>query len=105
MDWVNQRMLEYTGLRTGKLLDDGWITPIHPDDLPATLDAWRAALATRNDFQGEFRFRRHDGEWRWHLVRAVCSDEADEVRWVCTMTDIDDQKASHVAPAAARACA
>jgi PAS domain S-box-containing protein len=97
VDWVNQRMLEYTGMRTGKLLDEGWITPIHPDDLPATLASWHAAVASREDFQGEFRFRRHDGAWRWHLARAVCSEDADEVRWVCTMTDIEDQKASHAA--------
>jgi PAS domain S-box-containing protein len=97
VDWVNQRMLEYTGLRTGKLLDEGWITPIHPDDRPGTLASWRAAVASKGSFEGEFRFRRHDGEWRWHLARAVCSEDADDVRWVCTLTDIDDQKASHAA--------
>lgn len=97
VDWVNQRMLEYTGLRTGKLLDEGWLMPIHPEDLPGTLALWRAAVASREDFQGEFRFRRHDGAWRWHLTRAVCSEDADEVRWVCTTTDIEDQKASHAA--------
>lgn len=97
VDWVNQRMLEYTGLRTGKLLDEGWITPIHPDDLPVTVARWRAAVASREDFSAEFRFRRHDGAWRWHLARAVCAVGADDERWVATMTDIEDQKASQAA--------
>jgi PAS domain S-box-containing protein len=97
VDWVNQRMLEYTGLRTGKLLDEGWISPIHPDDLSQALALWRAAVASGEDFSAEFRFRRHDGAWRWHLARAVCAGDSDDERWVATMTDIEDQKASQSA--------
>ncbi|HET8748648.1 MAG TPA: PAS domain-containing protein [Ramlibacter sp.] len=97
VDWVNQRMLEYTGLRTGKLLDHGWITPIHPDDRPRTLDQWQASVSTGDDFSAEFRFRRYDGMWRWHLARAVCTGDSDDERWVGTMTDIDDQKSAQAA--------
>ena len=97
VDWVNHRLLEYTGLRTGKLLDDGWMRAIHPDDLAATLSMWRAAVATKDDFSAEFRFRRHDGVWRWHITRAICAGDSDDERWVGTMTDIEDQKASQSA--------
>lgn len=97
VDWVNQRMLEYTGQRAGKLLDEGWITPIHPDDLAEVVARWRAAVAARVDFSAEFRFRRHDGAWRWHLARAVCAVGPDDERWVATMTDIEDQKAAQAA--------
>lgn len=97
VDWVNQRMLEYTGQRAGRLLDEGWISPIHPDDLAEVVARWRAAVAARRDFSAEFRFRRHDGTWRWHLARAVRAVGPDDERWVATMMDIEDQKASQAA--------
>jgi PAS domain S-box-containing protein len=42
----------------------------------------------------EYRLRRHDGVYRWHLGRAVPEkDEAGQiVQWVGTSTDIDEQK-------------
>jgi len=97
VDWVNQRTLEYTGLRIGKLLDDGWWRPVHPEDLPTVLHAWHAAVDSREDFEAEFRLRRHDGVWRWHLARAVSAGDGDNLRWVGAMTDIEDQKASQSA--------
>ena len=50
---------------------------------------------TRNEpFELTFSLRRHDGEYRWFLARAVpVKDEAGNVyRWIGTNTDIDEQK-------------
>jgi signal transduction histidine kinase/CheY-like chemotaxis protein len=42
----------------------------------------------------EFRFKRHDGEYRWFLGRALAMRDASGrvVRWFGTSTDIEDQK-------------
>ena len=38
---------------------------MHPADRDEYLNAYRRAFATRARFTAEFRFRRHDGEYRW----------------------------------------
>ena len=42
------------------------------------------------------RARRHDGQYRWLLIRyrALRNEEGRVVRWYCTATDIDDRKRS-----------
>ena len=50
--------------------------------------------ATGDPFEVEYRFRRADGVYRWHLGRAVClRDDASAITgWVGTATDIDDRR-------------
>jgi signal transduction histidine kinase len=52
------------------------------------------AVSTGKDFLFEHRFRKHDGEYRWQLSRAVPQrDEHGKIQmWVGTSTDIDEMK-------------
>lgn len=83
----------FTGQPTNELLENGWIEAIHPDDRTATARAWSRAVETRSMYQWEHRLRRHDGEYRHMLVRAIpIADEEGNVReWVGIHTDITDQ--------------
>jgi PAS domain S-box-containing protein len=94
IDYVNQRSLDYAGLASEEMLDWGWKQIIHPDDWEENLRAWQHSVATGDDFQLEHRFRRADGEYRWHLSRGIARrDEGGAIiMWVGTNTDIDDQK-------------
>ncbi|TGE21699.1 PAS domain S-box protein [Hymenobacter aquaticus] len=67
---------------------------MHPDDVAATNDSFAGALAARQIWSGELRLRRHDGEYRWHLSRAVpvLNDLGHVVRWYGSTTDIHEQK-------------
>lgn len=58
--------------------------------------AWQAALESGSNYETEFRLRRSDGAWRWHLARATpMRDNSGQItRWVGTNTDVDDQKNS-----------
>ncbi|RYG24174.1 MAG: PAS domain-containing hybrid sensor histidine kinase/response regulator, partial [Burkholderiales bacterium] len=69
---------------------------VHPDDMAGAVERWTQSLATGKVYETEFRLRRHDGVYRWHLTRAVpVKTETGEIaRWVGTNTDIDDQKAA-----------
>jgi PAS domain S-box len=80
--------------REGELDGNGWFEIVHPDDLPITVERWTAALESGDDFEAEFRLRRYDGEYRWHLARAVAllDREGTILRWIGTNTDVDDQK-------------
>ncbi len=58
--------------------------------------AWAHSLASGSTYEIEFRLRDRDGNYRWHLGRALpIRDEAGAItRWVGTNTDIEDQKAA-----------
>jgi PAS domain S-box-containing protein len=99
LDWFNSRVYEYSGAAAGELDGEGWTAMVHPEDLPASAAQWSAALASGATYETEFRLRRADGVWRWHIARAIPlrSDRGAIVRWVGTNTDIEDQKASAAA--------
>jgi PAS domain S-box-containing protein len=92
--YYNERWFAYTGLRPAEATGSDWQSIIHPDDLPTTLARWEQAAETGGEFEMEYRFRRADGTYRWHLGRAVPVRGTDgEIEsWVGTATDIDDKR-------------
>ena len=92
--WFNERVYAYVGTPPGDLDASGWRDIIHPDDRERVTGTWRAAVASRSDYQSEYRIRRSDATYRWFLARAqpVLASDGTVVRWVGTCTDIDDQK-------------
>ena len=95
LDYLNRQTFDYFGLSEDELLGWGWQNVVHPDDLPEALERWRRSLATGETYVVEFRLRRaSDGEYRWHLGRALPmrDPEGRIARWFGTNTDIDDQK-------------
>lgn len=87
----------YLNGRFRELLGPGgeWDTTMpHPDDADRTVAAWEESLATGLPFEAQYRLRRHDGVYRWHLGRnqPVRDDSGRIVAWVGTATDIHEQK-------------
>jgi len=93
-DFVNQRWSDYTGLSQEDVKRVGCKVAIHPEDLPKWLDEWRTLVASGEGGEIEARLRRHDGAYRWFLIRVEpLQDESGEmVRWYGTNTDIEDRK-------------
>jgi PAS domain S-box-containing protein len=96
LDWFNQRVLDYSGLSHAELEGDGWAAIVHPQDLPGAAGLWTTSIASGADYETEFRIRRADGDYRWHLVRAlpIRADDGRILRWIGTNTDIHEQKLS-----------
>ena len=96
LDWFNDRVYSYSGYQAGDLDDGRWANMVHPDDIAAAASAWSGALASGSTYEIEFRLREHEGNYRWHLGRAlpVRDDSGVITRWVGTNTDIQDQKAA-----------
>jgi PAS domain S-box-containing protein len=93
--YYNRRWYEYTGLETGPPSGDEWINVVHPDDLQRTLARRRDTLASGEVFEVEYRFRSTDGDYRWHLGRAIPlrNEQTGAIDfWVGTATDIDARK-------------
>jgi len=93
IDWFNAQVPEYSGIGEAEMKPDGW-APVHPDDVTAASTAWREAIASGQPFVTEYRIRRHDGMYRWHITRAVPirGPEGEITYWIGTSTDIHDQK-------------
>ncbi|HEY7635969.1 MAG TPA: sigma 54-interacting transcriptional regulator [Gemmatimonadales bacterium] len=105
VNYLNQRWHDYTGITRAEAYRSA--TPetadvtdvvrgiLHPDDARAARRTWREEIlpyARSGEF--EVRLRRHDGEYRWFMVRVEpMLDEAGTiVQWYGTNTDIEDLK-------------
>jgi PAS domain S-box-containing protein len=94
LSYLNRRWYEYTGQTLAQALPSGWTDMIHPDDMAQLLDAWAEARANGALYSTEARFRRHDGEYRWYLIRAEpLRDEASGTTgWLGSNSDIHDRR-------------
>jgi PAS domain S-box-containing protein len=94
IEWPIPSWSAFTGQTWEQYGGRGWIEAVHPDDRHRTAESWRHAMETRSTYEAEHRLRRHDGEYRYMLVRAVpIVDEEGEVReWVGIHTDITLQR-------------
>jgi len=93
-EFLNKGWHEYTGLSPEESHGWGWQVAFHPEDLPPLMKRWREMLVSGEPGEIEARLRRHDGVYRWFLIRAQpLRDEVGKiVRWYGTSTDIDDRK-------------
>lgn len=95
-EYLNESFLSYLAMPAVGRGPISWLDPglIHPDDFAAAADAWERCRSGDQSFQIEYRLRRHDGEYRWHLGRAtpVFDGAGRLVQWYGTNTDIHDQK-------------
>lgn len=96
LTWYNSRWYEYTGLTPGEADGWAWQRVPHPDDISEILREWPASVATGTPYEMEYRLRRHDGEYRTFLARAVpIRDQMGNViRWYGSNIDIQVQKDS-----------
>jgi len=94
VDFINQRLLESTGLSIEALLGSGWQSIVHPDDLPRYLAKWRLALAVGEPVEIEARVWTAQRDYRWLLVRNVPLRDGHGgiVKWYGTGIDIEDRK-------------
>jgi PAS domain S-box-containing protein len=92
VDYYNQRYRQYWGLKQIEAASWEWAPALHPDDLDATLKAWKHSLETGEIYQIEHRVRMVDGSYRWHLSRGVpiLDEKGHIVHWFGTATDIHD---------------
>jgi PAS domain S-box-containing protein len=95
LDYFNARVFAYTGRSTRQLEGWGWRSVIHAEDWEQCLARWTQALKSGRPYEIEYRLKRHDGRFLWHLGAAMPLRERGRiVRWFGTCTDIEDQKRS-----------
>jgi PAS domain S-box-containing protein len=94
VDFINQRLLESTGLSIDALLGSGWQSIIHPDDRTRYIAKWTSALAAGEPVEIEARIWTAQRDYRWLLVRNVPLRDGNGriVKWYGTGIDIEDRK-------------
>ena len=99
VNYFNPQWMEYTGRTFEQIEAWGWKQIIHSDDLAEHVRAWQHSISTGERFDFESRLRRADGEYRWHISRALpMRDETGEITmWVGSNTDIDDIRKAEIA--------
>jgi len=92
--YVNQRLVDYFGIRRREDLKPDIAGTVHPDDVPETERTVYHALQTGGSFQRTHRLRRADGEYRWHRARAepVRDHSGNIIQWYGFSIDIDEAK-------------
>jgi PAS domain S-box-containing protein len=94
VDFINQRLLESTGLSAEALLGSGWQSIVHPDDRTRYITKWRSALAAGEPVEIEARVWTAQRDYRWLLVRNVPLHDSHGgiIKWYGTGIDIEDRK-------------
>lgn len=93
VDYFNAWIVEYTGLAAEQLSGWGWTSVLHADDLGRCVARWKRALATGRGFEAEYRLRRADGAFRWHVHSVLALRENGRVAmWYGTCTDIHERR-------------
>jgi len=107
VNYFNQRWHQYTGISREQAYGVGDVestakvfkTILHPDDAPRVLAKWQQEILSAGK-PGEFevRMRRHDGEYRWFMVRLepLLDDSGKVTQWYGINTDIEDLKRAQV---------
>lgn len=85
-----------TGQTQQNYQDYGWADAVHPEDRAGSIASWREAVAAKSTYIWEHRVRRHDGQYRTCMIRAIPILDADgEIEeWVGVHTDITEQRAA-----------
>src|SRR5258706_14250572 len=92
-DFLNARVYEYTGRNHRQLANLGWRAVVHPDDWENYIAQRAKAFKKGQPYELEYRLRRRDGKYLWHLGAAMPLREGGRiVRWFGTSTDIEKQK-------------
>src|SRR5690606_14455581 len=94
LDYVNQVVLDYFERTFAQMIGEGWRNVLHPDDMERCIERWVHSLETGEPYEFEFRLCRSDGDYRWHLARALPQRDSDGhiVQWFGSNTDIHDRK-------------
>jgi PAS domain S-box-containing protein len=84
----------YTGQSRESYQGWGWLQAVHPEDQEHAATVWQRALSEEQAYYAEYRLRRHDGQYRRMMARAVPVRGAGGslVEWVGTCTDVEDER-------------
>src|SRR5277367_3919943 len=70
LEYLNRRIVEYTGERQENLVGFGWANVLHTEDVERTKNAWLQSIKTGESCDVDQRVRRFDNIYRWFRTNA-----------------------------------
>jgi formate hydrogenlyase transcriptional activator len=94
LEYLNRRIVDYTGERQENLVDFGWANVLHSEDVERTKTAWLHSVETGDPCIVDQRVRRFDNVYRWFrtVAQPLRDDSGRVIRWYGVATDIEDWK-------------
>ena len=91
---INQRIEQYFGKSLLEIQDYRWLQFIHPDDREIAEETIFTSELLNESFSLEYRLKRLDGTYRWHLAQVVpiWDEFRESTLWLGSCTDIEDLK-------------
>jgi PAS domain S-box-containing protein len=98
--YFNRAWLAFTGRTIEQEAGTGWVDSVHPDDVERCLATSAQAFAARQEYEMEYRLRRHDGEYRWILDHGAPLHTIDGtfLGYVGSGTDVTELRRSSAEP-------
>lgn len=92
LDYFSPQWQSYTGIKRDRLDIQGWRNVLHPNDREESMRQWQYSVQTGKPHSLESRFRRADGEYRWHVTtaHAMRDDDGSIIKWIGSATDIHE---------------
>ncbi len=89
----NKMLFSYSGLSEDEDSLQLWQKIVPSEEMPSLQNRWAEALQKKHQFEAQYRIRRHDGQYRWHLVRTTPfkNSEGMITKWFGTATDIHEK--------------
>ncbi len=95
IDYLNARVLDYTGFSAEELMGAGWRKCIHPDDADRVFPVWMSCITTGAPYRVEVRtFHAADRTYRWCATSAfpLLDQQGRILKWHGTIVDMHDWK-------------
>jgi PAS domain S-box-containing protein len=94
VEYCNQHLLDFLGCSAEEIRKQELIFVLHPDDQDAFQNTRLQAINSGKPFEGEWRMRGANGQYRWFLVRSVPQISADGniACWYGTHIDIEERR-------------
>jgi formate hydrogenlyase transcriptional activator len=93
--YVNRTVREYIGLSESEVMEGDFRSRVfHPDDIERLREFRRTGFAGTVAWENEVRVRRHDGQYRWYLIRysPLFDGQGGVKQWYAAGMDIEDRK-------------
>ncbi len=92
--YLSRPWFEYTGQTSKAALGNGWLKPVHPDDSKHASETFLEAYKSRKAFSLEYRLRRYDGVYRWHMDSGLPKFDNRGIfqGYIGSVVDIHDRK-------------
>ena len=91
---LSQRILDFFGATFEEFVNRGWERFIHPDDREESAKAFFRAIEAGESYNVIHRYRRADGEYRWHhsMGEPLRDSQGKIIQWYGLSIDIDERK-------------